>query len=153
MHGESNPLTPPARFSSGPPILEQSGASRDNPRRQLELHSRCTPRLEWLVHVERHRLCPIHIHCALVRARLPANVIVVDLQRLAQLSAPVALLRAPQQLVLIVGDHIYGICKVRVSDSFTPRSRNSFRLSDHSHVCNFRNGFHSATDNNSASPA
>ena len=55
-------------------IFEQSGASRDDLPRQLELSSLCTPRLEWLTHVARCWLCPIHIHRALARARIPSVV-------------------------------------------------------------------------------
>ena len=55
--------------------------------------------------------------------------------------------------LLIVGDHTCGICEAPVSDNSTPRSRTSFRRSGHSHVCDFRSGFQSATDNGSASPA
>lgn len=65
-------VTPPPHSLNEHSILDPSGGPGDSLDRQLELRSLRIP------DVERHRPCPIPIHCERVRARIPADLSVRD---------------------------------------------------------------------------
>ena len=65
-------VIPPPHSLNEHSILDPSGAFGVSLARQLEPRSLCIP------DVERHRPCPIPIHCERVRARIPADLSVRD---------------------------------------------------------------------------